>query len=74
MYERYTSSGTDWIAACVRACMDRMQERGLTPTVIESTINKGVAVPSRNSTFIYSADGIKVIVNEHGAVVTAMPQ
>ena len=51
-----------------------MQERGLTPTVIESTINKGVAVPSRDSTFIYRADGIKVIVNEHGAVVTAMPQ
>ena len=54
--------------------LDRMQERGLTPTVIESAINKGSSIPSRGSTFIYRADGIKVIINEHGSVVTAMPQ
>ena len=54
--------------------LDRMQERGLTPTVVESAIEQATPVPSRNATIMYSKNGIKVIVNENGDVVTAMPQ
>lgn len=54
--------------------LDRMQERGLTPTVIEATINQSVPIPARNNTYIHIANGIKVIVNEIGTVVTAIPQ
>lgn len=54
--------------------LDRMQERGLTPKVVESAIQNSTPIPSKNATFIHSNGSVKVIVNENGTVVTAMPQ
>lgn len=51
---------------------DRMQERGILPSLVEQAIREGVATPSRgNTTVIYdSINNLSVIINETGRVVT----
>ncbi len=52
--------------------LDRMQERGLVPSVVEETIKVGFATPSRDGTTVYETREVKVVVNEDGDVVTVM--
>ena len=51
---------------------DRMQERGILPSLVEQAIREGLATPSRgNTTVIYdSINNLSVIINETGRVVT----
>jgi RHS repeat-associated protein len=52
--------------------LDRMQDRGLTPTVISNTIENGNSTPSRGGTTLYydSTNNISVVINSQGKVVT----
>ena len=56
--------------------IDRMQERGFTPTVVENAIEQGRRTPgNKPGTLVYTdeVNGIKVVVNEEtGRVVTIM--
>ena len=54
--------------------LDRMQERGLTPTVIEDTISRGTPTPSRGGTTVIKTDQAGVVINSAGDVVTVYPQ
>ncbi len=55
---------------------DRMQERGLVPTVVEDTVQKGVTVPSDQcpGEFEHYLYNIKVVTLSDGTVKTVMPQ
>jgi hypothetical protein len=56
--------------------LDQMQNRGLTPSVIENVIATGRRFPTRSGTagFFDKANRLKVIVNsENGRVVTVVP-
>ncbi|MGX2975820.1 VENN motif pre-toxin domain-containing protein, partial [Ursidibacter arcticus] len=52
--------------------LDRMQDRGIMPSVIENTIKNGVKSESYGNTSIYvdSVNGVKVVVNTEGKVIT----
>ena len=52
--------------------LDRMQDRGIMPSVIENTIQNGVSAPSRNGTTTYydSINNVKVVLNDSGKVIT----
>ncbi|WP_246257803.1 DUF4258 domain-containing protein [Pararobbsia alpina] len=52
--------------------LDRMQDRGLTPSVIQNAIDNGVATPSRGGTAIHydSVNNVSVVTNSVGRVVT----
>lgn len=54
--------------------LDRMQERGFMPTVIDDVVRSNSGVPGRDNTYIhYSPENdISVVVNEFGDVVTVM--
>ncbi len=53
---------------------DQMQSRGVTPTVVEDTIKTGVKADSRDGTTTYtsSANGVQVVLNKEGKVVTVI--
>ncbi|HAK1938895.1 TPA: DUF4258 domain-containing protein, partial [Salmonella enterica] len=52
--------------------LDRMQDRGITPTVVENVIKSGISTPSRGGTTSYydSKNNISVVTNSTGKVVT----
>jgi RHS repeat-associated protein len=52
--------------------LDRMQDRGLPPSVIQNTIDNGIATPSRGGTTVYydATNNVSVVTNSQGAVVT----
>ncbi|GGY05829.1 hypothetical protein GCM10011289_05300 [Paludibacterium paludis] len=47
--------------------LDRMQDRGLMPSVIENTIQNGIATTSRGGTTVYfdSKNNLSSIVNKY---------
>jgi filamentous hemagglutinin len=53
--------------------LDSMQARGLTPSVVEDTIVRGVATPGRFGGTIYTTEQARVIIEPNGTVVTAYP-
>ena len=54
--------------------LDQMQSRGLTPTVIEDTLSRGVQTPGYDAATIYTTDQGRVIVNPNGSIKTVYPQ
>ncbi|MEM5342434.1 hemagglutinin repeat-containing protein [Paraburkholderia azotifigens] len=52
--------------------LDRMQDRGLTPSVIQNAIDNGVPTPSRGGTTVYydSTNNVSVVTSGSGKVVT----
>ncbi|NIZ41035.1 DUF4258 domain-containing protein [Entomospira entomophila] len=53
--------------------IDRMQQRGITPRVVENALKNGIRVANSNGTSTYITEDISVIVNENGDVVTIIP-
>ncbi len=55
--------------------LDQMQNRGLMPLVVEDAIQTGVRTAGRNGTSIFynSVNGVRVILNQGGDVVTVIP-
>ncbi|CAB3748830.1 hypothetical protein LMG29739_00603 [Paraburkholderia solisilvae] len=60
--------GTDYAGHA----LDRMQDRGLTPSVIQNAIETGVATPSRGGATVFydSTNNVSVVTNSSGKVVT----
>ena len=56
--------------------LDQMQGRGIMPSVVENAINNSIKTIHGNTvgTFVHFGDGLKVIVNIFGDVVTVIPQ
>jgi hypothetical protein len=54
--------------------LDRMQEQGLTPSVIEDAISRGTRIPGRDGTTVFTTDQAQVIINSLGDVITVYPQ
>ncbi|HEV2621831.1 MAG TPA: RHS repeat-associated core domain-containing protein [Frateuria sp.] len=54
---------------------DQMQGRGLTPSVVRNTIDRGISSPGRNGATIHHdrTNNITVITNSSGRVITAYP-
>ena len=54
-----------------RHALDRMQDRGIPPSVVENTIKNGKKSPSRDGTFSHydSTNNVTVITNNSGGVV-----
>jgi len=52
--------------------LDRMQGRGLTPTVVDDAIQHGRPRPGRGGTTVYhsGANNVTVVVNKNGRVIT----
>lgn len=52
--------------------LDRMQDRGIMPSVVQNTINTGAATPSRLGTTVYydAGNNVSVVTNAKGKVVT----
>jgi filamentous hemagglutinin len=52
--------------------LDRMQDRGITPSVVENVIKSGVSQPSRGGTTAHydAANNISVVTNSSGKVIT----
>jgi filamentous hemagglutinin len=61
-------NGLDYSAHAV----DRMQDRGIPPSVVENTIKYGVSKPNGGGKTSYydSGNNVSVIVNNKGSVVT----
>jgi hypothetical protein len=52
-----------------------MQSRGFTPTVVENAIQNGVrSAGNKAGSFQYLFDGVRVIMNGAGDVVTVFPR
>jgi hypothetical protein len=55
--------------------LDRMQGRGIPPTVVEDTIQNGQESAGNTSgATIYKGDGVIVVTGENGTVVTVVPR
>ena len=54
--------------------IDRMQGRGLTPSVIEDTMSRGTRTPGRGGTTVITTDQASVVINNAGDVVTVYPE
>jgi RHS repeat-associated protein len=56
--------------------LDQMQGRGMVPSVVENAINNPITVIPGNTpgTIVYFGEGVKVITNLNGDVVTVIPQ
>lgn len=55
--------------------LDRMQERGLTPTVIEDAVRNGVRSAGNDpGTFVHVTDAARVITGRAGNIITVMPR
>lgn len=52
--------------------LDRMQDRGVMPSVVQNTVENGFATPSRGSTTVHydSVNNVTVVTNSKGKVVT----
>jgi hypothetical protein len=52
--------------------LDRMQDRGIMPSVVEDTIANGVSTASRGGTTVYynATNNVSVVVNARGKVIT----
>lgn len=52
--------------------LDRMQDRGIMPSVVENTIKTGAATSSRGNTTVYydATNNVSVVTNSSGKVVT----
>lgn len=52
--------------------LDRMQDRGIIPSVVENTIKNGKSTPSRDGTTVHfdPENKVSVVTNESGRVVT----
>ncbi|MBS9426437.1 VENN motif pre-toxin domain-containing protein, partial [Photorhabdus caribbeanensis] len=52
--------------------LDRMQDRGITPSVVENTIKNGISTPSRGGTTVHydPMNNVSIVTNESGKVVT----
>jgi RHS repeat-associated protein len=53
---------------------DRMQGRGIMPSVVKDAIQNGAKTAGRDGTTIYTNSQVKVIVNSAGKVVTVYPR
>ena len=51
--------------------LDRMQQRGLVPSVVEETIANGTKTAGRYGRTIYTTDEAQVILERDGSVRTA---
>ena len=66
-----TINGTDYSGHA----LDRMQSVGLTPSVVEDTLQNGVPGPGNlPSTATLTTDQLKVVINSDKLVVTVTPQ
>ncbi len=54
--------------------LDQMQGRGITPTVVNDTIKRGVESSGREGSRIFKTDQLKVILNPSGSVKTVVTQ
>lgn len=54
--------------------LDRMQGRGITPSVIDDAINTGAQFAGRDGATMYTNNQVRVIVNQNGKVITVYPQ
>jgi hypothetical protein len=55
--------------------LDQMQSRGFTPTIVENAVQNGIrSAGNQPGTFQHIADGVKVITNEAGGVITVIPR
>jgi RHS repeat-associated protein len=54
--------------------LDQMQARGVTPTVVNDTIKRGVESAGRDGARIFKTDQLKVILNPSGSVKTVITQ
>jgi hypothetical protein len=55
--------------------LDQMQSRGFTPTVVENAIQHGARTPGNQAgTFQHVFEGVRVITNEAGGVITVIPR
>ena len=54
--------------------LDSMQSRGITPSVVEDTLARGVRTPGRDGATIFSTDQARVIVNPNGSIKTVYGQ
>jgi RHS repeat-associated protein len=54
--------------------IDEMQSSGIVPSMVEETITNGTASPGNTSgTTVHTLDGLKVVTNSGGGVITATP-
>jgi hypothetical protein len=55
--------------------IDQMQGRGIMPSVVENAIQNGVRTAgSEAGTFQHVFEGVRVITNEAGRVITVIPR
>ena len=54
--------------------LDRMQERGITPSVVNDTIETGTKTSGRDGASIFTTDQLRVIVNPDESVKTVYPK
>lgn len=56
--------------------LDQMQGRGIPPSVVEDAIQNGSPVPGNTpgTTKIVGQNGVNVVINNSGRVVTVIPQ
>ena len=54
--------------------IERIQERGLTPIVVEDAIKTGTRTPGKRAgTFVHLTDKAKIVTNDKGDVITVIP-
>jgi filamentous hemagglutinin len=54
--------------------LDQMQNRGLTPSVVEDTLARGVKTPGRDGATVFTTDQARIIVNPNGSIKTVYGQ
>jgi Domain of unknown function (DUF4258) len=54
--------------------LDRMQERGLVPSVVEDTISRGAGASGRDGSSTFATDQARVVLGPNGNVITVMGQ
>ena len=54
--------------------LDRMQGRGIMPSVVDDTIKHGVGHSGRDGARIYTSSQLKVVLNPNGSVKTVIPR
>ena len=53
---------------------DQMQGRGMTPSVVEDTIETGEVTIKKGGTVNYTTDQAEVVTNDAGDVITTWPR
>jgi hypothetical protein len=55
--------------------LDRMQGRGVTPSVVEDAIQNGVPTPGNTpGTTVYTGPNVTVVTGSGGQVITVIPK